>query len=67
MADADWENRGPDNCERCGVACHADELTLSSAGERVCEGCDDDQRADDAWEAKNADRTCEYEPRSAFS
>lgn len=26
MTDASWENRGPDNCTKCGVACYSDEL-----------------------------------------
>lgn len=32
MSDQPWENRGDCNCEKCGVACFADELANPYAG-----------------------------------
>ena len=82
MADADWENRGPDNCDRCAVACHTAELTDAGRGELLCAACvaareatvladlaSTTQRAvdaDAAWERNNADGSCDFEPRRAF-
>lgn len=48
MADQSWENRGPDNCTRCGVAAYPEELECpysrnpygpSPNGEAWCPPC----------------------------
>jgi len=39
--DQPWENVGPCNCSRCGIACHSDELRTANHldPELYCAGC----------------------------
>jgi hypothetical protein len=42
VSDAPHENRGPDNCDMCGVAAFTSELTdTCGSGEMLCAGCEE--------------------------
>lgn len=55
--DAAWENRGPDNCDHCAVACFTSELAQQGDGDMLCAACNEaraDERAEQAEEEASA-------------
>lgn len=59
MSDQPWENRGPCNCDKCGVAAFASELTdTCNSGDLLCAGCEESAQiaqAERAGEDASAD------------